>query len=99
MLPEEIINYIFTFIQSNTNQIMKQHIHTIELYNLNKESNMYYELCMRKCAFTCMLCNSKDIPNYFKLYNIYDNVLNFYKYKAYEIMFCSEECMDLWWYS
>ena len=97
MLPEEIINYIFTFIQSNTNQIMKQHIHTIESYNLNKESNIYYALCMRKCEFTCTLCNTEDIPNCFKLYIIYDNKLNFYKYKAYEIIFCSEECMNLWY--
>jgi len=99
MLPQEIINYIFIFLQSNTNQIMKKHINKIKSYNLNKESNIYYELCMRKCMFTCTLCNSEDIPNCFKSYTIYDNTLNFCKYKPYEIIFCSEECMDLWWYS
>ena len=96
MLPLEIINYIFTFIQSNTNKIMKEHIDTISTYNLNKESNMYYALCMRKCIFTCTLCNDENIPNCFKFYTIYDNILEYYKYKLYELMFCSEECMDLW---
>jgi hypothetical protein len=96
MLPPEIMNYIFTFIQSNTNKIMKEHIRTIETYHLNKESNMYYALCMKKCIFTCTLCNDENIPNCFKLYSIYDNILEFYKYKPYELIFCSEECMDSW---
>ena len=97
MIPPEIINYIFTFVQSNTNQIMKDHIYIVKSYNLNKESNMYYELCMKKCKLMCTLCNHDYIPNCFKLYSIYDNRLDFYKYKPYELIFCSEECMDLWW--
>jgi hypothetical protein len=32
-----------------------------------------------------------------KTYSIYDNKLQFFRYSAYEIMFCSEECLDLWW--
>jgi hypothetical protein len=97
MIPSEIINYIFTFIQSNTNQIMKNHISHVSSYKFNKESNMYYFLCMRKCKYSCSLCNETNIPNSFKLYSIYDNKLEFYKYSAYEIMFCSEDCLNLWW--
>lgn len=97
MIPSEIINYIFTFVQSNTNHIMKEHINYVSSHKFNKESNMYYFLCMRKCKYTCSLCNETNIPNSFKLYSIYDNKLKFQKYSAYEIMFCSEECLDLWW--
>lgn len=97
MIPSEIINYIFTFIQANTNQIMKEHINHVSSHKFNKESNMYYFLCMRKCKYTCSLCNETNIPNSFKLYSIYDNELKFQKYSTYEIMFCSEECLDLWW--
>jgi hypothetical protein len=97
MIPSEIINYIFTFIQSNTNQMMKEHIKNVSTYNFNKESNMYYFLCMRKCKYTCSLCNETNIPNSFKLYSIYDNKLEFYKYSPYEIIFCSEDCLNLWW--
>jgi hypothetical protein len=97
-MPPEIINYIFTFIQSNTNQIMKNHIHNVSAYKLNRESDMYYFLCMNKCKYSCSVCNETDIPNSFKLYSLYDNKLNFYRYSAYELMFCSEEYMDIWWY-
>ena len=97
-MPPEIINYIFTFIQSNTNEIMKEHINKVNTYKLNKdESNLYYFLCMTKCKYSCSLCNETNIPNSFKLYSLYDNKLDFYRYSAYEIMFCSEECLDLWW--
>jgi hypothetical protein len=96
-IPKEIINYIFTFVQSNTNSIMKEHICTISNYNFNKESNMYYFLCMRKCKYSCSLCNETNIPNSFKLYSIYDNKLQFMKYSAYEMLFCSEDCLNLWW--
>ena len=97
MIPLEIMNYIFTFIQSNTNDIMKKHINLVTSYKFNKESNMYYYLCTRKCKYSCSLCNETDIPNSFKLYSRYDSKLNFFRYTAYDIMFCSEECMDLWW--
>ena len=97
IFPEEIINYIFTFVQSNTNEIMKEHIHHVSEYKFNKESNMYYFLCMRKCKYSCSLCNETNIPNSFKLYTIYDNKLEFYKYSPYELMFCSEDCLNLWW--
>ena len=90
MIPQEIINYIFRFIQSNTNEIMKKHIHNVNKCNLNKDSNMYYYLCMNNSMFTCTLCNDDNIPNCFKLYSIYDNRLNYYKYKAYEVIFCSK---------
>jgi hypothetical protein len=97
MIPE-MINYIFKFVQSNTNQIMKEHINHVIQHNLNKgDSNLYYFLCMRKCKYSCSLCNETNIPNSFKLYNIYDDKLKFFKYSAYEIMFCSEECLNLWW--
>lgn len=96
-MPPEIINYIFTFLQSNTNQIMKNHINNVSTYKLNRESNLYYFLCMRKCKYSCSLCNETDIPNCFKLYSIYDNNLKFYRYSAYDLIFCSEECLDLWW--
>lgn len=52
---------------------------------------------MRKCKYSCSLCNETNIPNSFKLYSIYDNKLDFFRYNAYDIMFCSEECLDLWW--
>jgi hypothetical protein len=102
MIPSEIINYIFTFVQSNTNQIMKDYIKDINTIILNEKMNgekvsLYYFLCMRKCKYTCSLCNETNIPNSFKLYSIYDNKLQFYKYSAYEIMFCSEDCLNLWW--
>jgi len=104
MLPKEIINYIFTYIQSNTNQIMKDYIKDTNTYILNeklageKTLSLYYFLCMRKCKYSCSLCNETNIPNSFKLYSIYDNHLDFYKYKPYENpIFCSEECLDLWW--
>lgn len=97
MIPPEIINYIFMFIQSNTNQIMKDHISNVNSYELNRESELYYFLCMRKCKYSCALCNESNIPNSFKLYSIYDNRLNFFKYSTYEFMFCSEECLNLWW--
>lgn len=97
MIPE-LINYIFRFIQSNTNCIMKEHINMVDEYKLNKgASSLYYFLCMKKCKYSCSLCNEKDIPNSFKLYSLYDKKLDFYRYSAYEIMFCSEECLDLWW--
>jgi hypothetical protein len=97
-IPPEIVNYIFTFIQSNVNQIVKNHIYDVTQHKLNKdESNLYYFLCMRKCKYNCSLCNETDIPNTFKLYSIYDNRLEFFKYSPYEIIFCSEECLDLWW--
>ena len=98
-LPNEIINYIFTFIQSNTNQIMKKYIKDTKIYSLNEEKrvSLYYFLCMRKCKYSCSLCNESNIPNSFKLYSIYDNKLDFFRYTAYDIMFCSEECLELWW--
>ena len=103
MLPKEIINYIFTYIQSNTNQIMKDYIKDTNAYILNeklggeKTLSLYYFLCMRKCKYSCSLCNETNIPNSFKLYSIYDNKLHFFRYSAYETMFCSEECLNLWW--
>jgi hypothetical protein len=97
MIPPEIINYIFTFIQSNVNQIMKQYINTTKKYNLRDTGSLYYFLCMQKCNYSCSLCNETDIPNSFKLYSIYDNKLQFFRYTAYETMFCSEECLNLWW--
>jgi hypothetical protein len=97
MIPPEIINYIFTFIQSNVNQIMKQYINSVKTYNLKDNGSLYYFLCMRKCKYSCSLCNETDIPNSFKLYSIYDNKLHFFRYSAYETMFCSEECLNLWW--
>lgn len=36
-MPPEIINYIFTFIQSNTNQIMKHYIKDTNTYILNEK--------------------------------------------------------------
>ena len=96
-IPPEIINYICLFLQSNTNIIMKKHIYNVSKYRFNKESDMYYFLCMRKCKYSCSLCNETDIPNSFKLYSIYDNKLNFFRYSPYEMMFCSEECLNLWW--
>ena len=102
-MPPEIINYIFLFIQSNTNQIMKDYINKTNIY-INRSENisdkyasLYYFLCMRKCKYSCSLCNETQIPDSFKLYSIYDNKLKFFKYSAYELMFCSEECLDLWW--
>jgi len=72
MIPE-MINYIFRFVQSNTNEIMKQHIAMVNAYKLNKDSSsLYYFLCMRKCKYTCSLCHETDIPNSFKLYSLYD---------------------------
>jgi len=97
MIPPEIINYIFTFIQSNVNQIMKQYIDSVKKYNLKDTGSLYYFLCMRKCKYSCALCNETDIPNSFKLYSIYDNKLKFFRYSVYETMFCSEECLNLWW--
>jgi hypothetical protein len=97
MIPSEIINYIFRYVQSNTNQIMKDHIQHVSTYRFNRESDMYYFLCMRKCKYSCSLCNETNIPNSFKLYSIYDHRLDFFKYSAYEIMFCSEDCLNLWW--
>ena len=98
-MPPEIINYIFRFIQSNTNQIMKNYIYNTKQYNFNEDKtvSLYYVLCMRKCKYSCSLCNETEIPNSFKLYSIYDNKLDFFRYSAYDIMFCSEECLDLWW--
>jgi len=96
-IPKEIINYIFTFIQSNTNQIMKHHINHVNTHNFEKESNMYYFLCIQKCKHSCSLCSETNIPNSFKLYSIYDKKLDFYKYSAYEMIFCSEVCLNLWW--
>jgi hypothetical protein len=100
-MPPEIINYIFTFIQSNTNQIMKDYIKDINSYILNekmsKKMSLYYFLCMRKCKYSCSLCNETNIPNSFKLYSLYDNKLDFFRYIAYDTMFCSEECLELWW--
>ena len=97
-MPPEIINYIFTFIQSNTNKIMKDHIYNVENYELNKESNLYYVLCLTKYnhKYRCSLCNETNIPNSFKLYYLYDNKLHFFRYHAYELMFCSEVCLDTW---
>jgi hypothetical protein len=95
--PLEIINYIFMYLQSNTNKLMKDYINNVKKYNLKDTGSLYYFLCMRKCKYTCSLCNETDIPNSFKLYSIYDNKLHFFRYSAYEIMFCSEECLDLWW--
>jgi hypothetical protein len=100
-MPPEMINYIFTFIQSNTNQIMKEYIKYINTYILNEKMSeervsLYYFLCMRKCKYSCSLCNETNIPNSFKLYSIYDNKLDFFRYTAYDIIFCSEECLDLW---
>jgi hypothetical protein len=103
MLPKEMINYIFTYIQSNTNKIMKDYIKEINSIILNnnfsgeKIMSLYYFLCMRKCKYSCSLCNDTNIPNSFKLYSMYDNKLDFFRYTAYDIMFCSEECLDLWW--
>ena len=97
MIPSEIINYIFRYVQSNTNQIMKDHIQHVSTYRFNRESDMYYFLCMRKCKYSCSLCNETPLPNSFKLYSIYDHRLDFFKYSAYEIMFCSEDCLNLWW--
>lgn len=37
MLPE-IVNYIFTFIQSPTNQIMKEFIRNVQSYVLDRET-------------------------------------------------------------
>lgn len=97
MIPE-LINYIFRFVQSNTNYMMKEHISMVDAYKLNKgDSSLYYFLCMRKCKYSCSLCNETNIPNSFKLYSIYDKKLDFVRYSTYEIMFCSEECLDLWW--
>ena len=85
-IPLEIINYIFTFIQSNTNQIMKTYIKNIKSSQMNenlsedKTISLYYFLCMQKCKYNCLLCNDTNIPNSFKLYSIYDNKLNFYRY-------------------
>ena len=39
MLPPEIINYIFRYCQSPTNQIMKEHIKNIN--DLNKNENTH----------------------------------------------------------
>jgi hypothetical protein len=103
MIPHDIVNYIFTFIQSNTNQIMKNYINFIKEYvikekiNETKTVSLYYFLCMKKCKYSCSLCNETNIPNSFKLYSMYDNKLDFFRYTKYDIMFCSEDCLNLWW--
>ena len=49
-LPIEIMNYIFTFIQANTNQIMKQYLKNERVIdNMQKLENvMKYRIHLRK---------------------------------------------------
>ena len=38
-LPDEIVNHIFRYCQSFTNQIMKEHIENINTLNKNENAN------------------------------------------------------------
>jgi len=90
MLPIEIINYIFRYCQSSTNNIMKNYYVDIEdygcpLYILTTNKKLgFIHFNKRKYKnayyYTCDFCNC------------YLNFDNYTKYYFENLRFCSESC-------
>jgi len=85
MIPNEIINYIFTFIQGPTNEIMKQFIH-----------NVNYITCKISCKTSCKtnvchMCDMLYILQMNKQYGfIQYNNIRFNKAYYYKCLNCNE---------
>jgi len=95
LLPLEMINYIFTYCQSPTNTIMKQHYKMIEEYTHNESDHLKYILITNK-RLGFKHFNARRYRNAYyhtcDYCNCYLTFDNYTKYFFENLRFCSERC-------
>ena len=99
-LPLELINYIFTYCQGNTNQIMKQHYKLIEEYVSSYDGHnhlLFILITNKRLGFKHF--NARRYRNAYYYTCDYCNCYltdNYTKYYFENLRFCSDRCEYLY---
>ena len=86
-LPDEIVNHIFSYCQSSTNQIMKDHIHCLDQV-YQDQKYLYEVLCYDGLEYDC---KSNYLQNVLRLMAFYGHI-HFNKVQFYSRYYSCINC-------
>ena len=97
-LPIEMINYIFSFCQGSTNQIMKQHYKIIEEYNDSSDNLLFILITNKRLGYKYFNARRYRNAYYYTCdyCNCYLTMDNYTKYYFENLRFCSDRCEYLY---